>query len=286
MYAVGKTAAVGREGRPGEEAILSARLIDRPLRPLFPDGFRNDVQVVVTVLSVDKNNAPAIAGMIGASAALHISDIPFGGPIAGIKVGLVDGEYVVNPTLAQNEVSILDLTVAGTKDAVMMVEAGANEVTEEQALGAIMFAHDYIKELCALQEKIRAEIGRPKVQVPLFEPEPEMEQWVREFATERLKLALRASDKQEREQAIDTVREQLNEAYIETFGEEIFAEKAKDVGVVFDSLMKEEVRRSIIVEGIRPDGRKRDEIRPITCRVGVLPRTHGSGLFTQVRPKF
>ena len=124
-----------------------------------------------------------------ASAALHISDIPFGGPIAGIKVGLVDGEYVVNPTLAQNEVSILDLTVAGTKDAVMMVEAGANEVTEEQALGAIMFAHDYIKELCALQEKIRAEIGRPKVQVPLFEPEPEMEQWVREFATERLKLA-------------------------------------------------------------------------------------------------
>ena len=283
MYAVGKIPGGWgrREGRPGEEAILSARLIDRPLRPLFPDGFRNDVQVVVTVLSVDKNNAPAIAGMIGASAALHISDIPFGGPIAGIKVGLVDGEYVVNPTLAQNEVSILDLTVAGTKDAVMMVEAGANEVTEEQALGAIMFAHDYIKELCALQEKIRAEIGRPKVQVPLFEPEPEMEQWVREFATERLKLALRASDKQEREQAIDTVREQLNEAYIETFGEEIFAEKAKDVGVVFDSLMKEEVRRSIIVEGIRPDGRKRDEIRPITCRVGVLPRTHGSGLFTR-----
>ncbi len=283
MYAVGKIPGGWgrREGRPGEEAILSARLIDRPLRPLFPDGFRNDVQVVVTVLSVDKNNAPAIAGMIGASAALHISDIPFGGPIAGIKVGLVDGEYVVNPTLAQNEVSMLDLTVAGTKDAVMMVEAGANEVTEEQALGAIMFAHDYIKELCALQEKIRAEIGRPKVQVPLFEPEPEMEQWVREFATERLKLALRASDKQEREQAIDTVREQLNEAYIETFGEEIFAEKAKDVGVVFDSLMKEEVRRSIIVEGIRPDGRKRDEIRPITCRVGVLPRTHGSGLFTR-----
>lgn len=283
MYAKGKIPGGWgrREGKPSEEAILSARMIDRPLRPLFPDGFRNDVQVVVTVMSVDNNNSPTIAALIGASAALHVSDIPFAGPVAGIKVGLVDGEYIVNPTLAQCEKSLLDLTVAGTKDAVMMVEAGAKEVTEEQALGAIMFAHDYIKELCLLQEEIRAEIGKPKVEVPLFEPEPEMEQWVRDFATERLKLALRAADKQEREQAIDTVREQLNEAYIETFGEEIFAEKAKDVGVVFDSLMKHEVRRSIIVDGIRPDGRKPDEIRPISCKVGILPRAHGSGLFTR-----
>jgi polyribonucleotide nucleotidyltransferase len=224
MYAVGKIPGGWgrREGRPSEEAILSARMIDRPLRPLFPDGFRNDVQVVVTVMSVDNNNSPTIAGLIGASAALTISDIPFAGPVAGIKVGLVNGEYVVNPTLEQCEQSVLDLTVAGTKDAIMMVEAGAEEVTEEQALGAIMFAHDYIKELCLLQEEIRAEIGKAKVEVPLFEPEPEMEQWVREFATERLKLALRAADKQEREQAIDTVREQLNEAYIEAFGEQIF----------------------------------------------------------------
>jgi len=283
LYAVGRIPGGWgrREGKPSEEAILSARMIDRPLRPLFPDGFRNDVQVVVTVLSVDNNNSPTIAGLIGASAALHISDIPFAGPVAGIKVGLVNGEYVVNPTLAQCEQSILDLTVAGTKDAIMMVEAGAQEVTEEQALGAIMFAHDYIKELCALQEEIRAEIGKPKVAVTLFEPEPEMEQWVREFAMERLKLALRAQDKQEREQAIDAVREQLNEAYVEAFGEEIFAEKAKDVGVVFDALMKNEVRRAIIEEGIRPDGRKLDEIRPITCKVGILPRTHGSGLFTR-----
>lgn len=283
MYAVGKIPGGWgrREGRPSEEAILSARMIDRPLRPLFPDGFRNDVQVVVTVMSVDNNNSPTIAGLIGASAALTISDIPFAGPVAGIKVGLVNGEYVVNPTLEQCEQSVLDLTVAGTKDAIMMVEAGAEEVTEEQALGAIIFAHDYIKELCLLQEEIRAEIGKAKVEVPLFEPEPEMEQWVREFATERLKLALRAADKQEREQAIDTVREQLNEAYIEAFGEQIFEEKAKDVGVVFDSLMKDEVRRSIIQDGIRPDGRRLDEIRPITCKAGILPRTHGSGLFTR-----
>ncbi|NLM38906.1 MAG: polyribonucleotide nucleotidyltransferase, partial [Firmicutes bacterium] len=183
------------------------------------------------------------------------------------------------PNLDQQAESILDLTVAGTKEAVMMVEAGAKEVTEEQALGAIMFAHDYIKELCLLQEEIRAQIGKEKVAVQLFEPEPEMEQWVRDFATERLKLALRASDKQERELAVDTVREKLNEAYIEAFGEEIFEEKAKDVGVVFDSLMKEEVRRSIIFEKTRPDGRRPDEIRPISTRVGILPRAHGSGLF-------
>ena len=210
-----------------------------------------------------------------------MSDIPFSGPVAGINVGLVNGEYIINPTLDQQTDSILDLTVAGTKDAVMMVEAGAKEVTEEQALGAIMFAHDYIKELCLLQEEIRSQIGKPKVEVQLFEPEPDMEQWVRDFATERLKLALRSADKQEREQAVDTVREKLNEAYIEAFGEEIYEEKAKDVGVVFDSLMKEEVRRSIIFDKTRPDGRRPDEIRPISSRVGILPRAHGSGLFTR-----
>ena len=269
-----------KDGR-AKSAILAARMIDRPLRPLFPDGFRNDVQVVVTVLSVDYDNDPTIAGMIGASAALHVSDIPFSGPVAGINVGLVNGEYIINPTLDQQTDSILDLTVAGTKDAVMMVEAGAKEVTEEQALGAIMFAHDYIKELCLLQEEIRSQIGKPKVEVQLFEPEPDMEQWVRDFATERLKLALRSADKQEREQAVDTVREKLNEAYIEAFGEEIYEEKAKDVGVVFDSLMKEEVRRSIIFDKTRPDGRRPDEIRPISSRVGILPRAHGSGLFTR-----
>ena len=283
MYAVGRIPGGWgrREGRPSENAILAARMIDRPLRPLFPDGFRNDVQVVVTVLSVDYDNDPTIAGMIGASAALHVSDIPFSGPVAGINVGLVNGEYIINPTLDQQTDSILGLTVAGTKDAVMMVEAGAKEVTEEQALGAIMFAHDYIKELCLLQEEIRSQIGKPKVEVQLFEPEPDMEQWVRDFATERLKLALRSADKQEREQAVDTVREKLNEAYIEAFGEEIYEEKAKDVGVVFDSLMKEEVRRSIIFDKTRPDGRRPDEIRPISSRVGILPRAHGSGLFTR-----
>src|SRR5690554_492998 len=192
LYSVGKIPGGWgrREGRPSEDAILSARMIDRPLRPLFPDGFRNDVHVVATILSVDKNNSPTIAAMIGASAALHVSDIPFDGPIGGVNVGYVNGEFVINPTLEQQAVSELDLTVAGTEEAVMMVEAAANEVSEDVALEAITYGHRFIQELCRLQEQIREEIGKEKVEVPVFQVEESLLAWVREKTAESLPKAV------------------------------------------------------------------------------------------------
>src|SRR5690554_3211791 len=185
MYAAGKIPGGWgrREGRPSEDAILSARMIDRSLRPLFPDGFRNDVQIVISVLSVDKSNSPTIAGLIGASAALHVSNIPFGGPVGGVNVGLVDGEFIINPTLEEQTRSLLDITVAGTSEAVMMVEAAAKEVSEQVVLDAIDFGHVMVKELCRLQEEIRAQIGLEKHEVAIFQPEPEVEQWVRDYIT-------------------------------------------------------------------------------------------------------
>lgn len=283
MYSVGKIPGGWgrREGRPSEEAILSARMIDRPLRPLFPDGFRNDVQIVASVLSVDKNNSPTIAGLIGASAALHVSDIPFAGPVAGVKVGLVDGEFVLNPTLAQQEHSDLELTVAGTKEAVMMVEAAANEVPEQVVLEALEFGHKFIKELCELQEEIREKIGKDKVEVTIFEPESELDKWVRERLNDNLAEAMLTSEKQKREQLLDEVQASIHQAYIEVYGEELHEEHSKSIDLVFDTVLKEEVRRSITKDKVRPDGRKPDEIRPISCDVGLLPRVHGSGLFTR-----
>ncbi|HPT83396.1 MAG TPA: polyribonucleotide nucleotidyltransferase [Limnochordia bacterium] len=270
-----------REGRPSEEAILSARMIDRPLRPLFPDGFRNDVQIVATVMSVDKNNSPTIAALIGASAALTVSDIPFDGPVGGVKVGLVNGKLVLNPTLEEQAVSDLEITIAGTKDAVTMVEAGANEVPEQVILEAICFGHAAIKELCLLQEEIRAQIGKAKVEVPVFQPELELDRWVRERVYEELVQALKASEKLERERLLDEVRGGAHEAYQEEFGEELYEEQSKYIDAVFDAVLKEEVRRAITKDKVRPDGRKPDEIRPVSCQVGLLPRAHGSGLFTR-----
>lgn len=283
MYSVGKIPGGWgrREGRPSEEAILSARMIDRPLRPLFPEGFRNDVQIVTSVLSVDKNNSPTIAALIGASAALHISHIPFSGPVAGVKVGLVDGQFIINPTLAEQAQSDLDLTVAGTKDAVMMVEAAASEVSEKVALEAITYGHKVIQELCALQEEIRNQIGREKKDVTIFEPEATVDQWVRERATSKLASALMTSEKLERERLIDEVQISIREAYLEEYGEDQFEEQSKTLDAVFDNVKKEEVRRSITKDKLRPDGRKPDEIRPISCEVGILPRVHGTGLFTR-----
>jgi len=283
MYAIGRIPRVWlrREGRPSEGAILAARMIDRPIRPLFPDGFRNDAQVVATVLSVEHDNPPEIAAMIGASAALHISDIPFMGPIGGVKVGRVDGQFVINPTSAQNEESDLDLVVAGTHDAIMMVEAGARELPEEVMLEAIMFGHQEIQRITAFLEEIRAEVGKPKVEVPLYEPDPAVRDWVKERALARLDSAIRSADKQAREQAMADLKAQLLEEFQQEWGEEAFANHAKDVETVYDSLIKEHVRRMIVVEGERPDGRKLDEIRPIWCEVGVLPRTHGSAIFTR-----
>lgn len=283
LYSVGKIPGGWgrREGRPSEDAILSARMIDRPLRPLFPDGFRNDVHVVATILSVDKNNSPTIAAMVGASAALHVSDIPFDGPIGGVNVGYVNGEFVINPTLEQQAVSELDLTVAGTEEAVMMVEAAANEVSEDVALEAITYGHRFIQELCRLQEQIREEIGKEKVEVPVFQVEESLLAWVREKTAESLPKAVQTFEKLERESLIAAVEEQAHSAYIAEFGEEAYEEKQKDIGKAFDILLKEEVRRSITKDKLRPDGRKPDEIRPISCGVGILPRVHGSGLFTR-----
>ncbi len=282
MYAIGRIPRVWlrREGRPSEGATLAARMIDRPLRPLFPDGFRNDVQIVATVMSVEHDNAPEIAAMIGASAALTISDIPFLGPVGGVRVGYVDGQFVINPTAEQMEKSDLDLVVAGTKDAVMMVEAGANELPESVMLDAIMFGHEEIKRIVALQEEIREAVGKPKAEVPLAEPNADVAAWVRERAFDAIKDAVRSADKQDREEAVRQLQEQIVQTFAEEWGEEAAAH-VKDVESVFDQLLKEQVRAMIVVDGQRVDGRGHDEIRPIWCAASVLPRTHGSAVFTR-----
>jgi len=282
MYSVGRIPGGWgrREGKPGEDAVLAARMIDRPLRPLFPEGFRNDVQIVAQVLSVDQNHSPAISAMIGASAALTISDIPFKGPIGGVKVGRVNGEYIINPTQAQEDESDIDLVVAGTADAIMMVEAGAKEVDEEGMLQAIMFGHQAIKRICAAISEMGAKIGKPKMQVELFEPDPAVAEWVKDYAADKLMDALKTDDKQERQQGLDQVQSLIHETYRAQFGEEQYEEAVKSINYMIDKLTKDLVRK-MIISGTRPDGRKRDEIRPISIKVGLLPRAHGSGLFTR-----
>jgi len=282
MYAVGKIPGGWgrREGKPSEQAILAARMIDRPLRPLFADGFRNDVQIIAQVLSVDQNNSPEITALIGASVALTVSDIPFEGPIGGVKVGRVNGQFIINPTKAEEAESDLDLTVAGTAEAIMMVEAGAKEVDEEVMLQAIMFGHQEIKKLCAIQEDIRAKIGKPKIEVTLFEPDPAVQEWVTNFATDKLTNALYSKDKLEREQAVADVKQLIHDTYLQEFGEEKYLADKPSLDTVIDSTIKNIVRK-MIINGTRPDGRKMDEIRPLSIKVGILPRTHGSGLFTR-----
>lgn len=219
--------------------------------------------------------------MIGASAALTVSNIPFAGPVGAVKVGYIDGMFVLNPTLAEQAESDLEITIAGTKDAVTMVEAAANEVSEQVVLDAIAFGHEAIKELCALQEEIREQIGKEKAEVPVFQPEVDLDRWVREHVYEDLVQALRASEKLERERLLDEVQSGAHEAYQEQFGEEQYEEQSKFIDAVFDAVLKEEVRRAITQDKLRPDGRKPHEIRPISCQVGLLPRAHGSGLFTR-----
>jgi polyribonucleotide nucleotidyltransferase len=281
LYAVGKIPGgfIKREGRPSDKAILASRLIDRPIRPLFDEGFRNEVQVVTTVMSVDQDCSSEIAALIGASAALTISDIPFNGPIGGVIVGRVDGKFVINPTVEQMEKSDLHLVVAGTKDGVNMVEAGSKEIPEEVILEAIFFGHEAVKQLVAFQEEIAAQVGKPKMVFEIYQVDPEVERRVRELVTERIIAAVTVPEKQERQEAIDSLREEISAQLLEEWGEEAFAEKEKDVNAVFDKVMKEEVRRMILDEGKRPDGRKPDEIRPLSSEVDILPRTHGSGLF-------
>lgn len=278
MYAVGKIPGgfLKREGRPGEKAILTSRLIDRPIRPMFPDGYHNDVQIVATAVSVDQDNAPDMPAMIGASCALSISDIPFEGPIAGVRVGLIDGQFIINPTVEQAGVSLLNLAVAGTKDAILMVEAGAKEVSEETMLDAIWFAHDVIKELVAFQEKIMAEVGKPKMEVPVYTPPAEIVADIEAYGSEKLKAALMDANKLEREENVAKVKAEIVEVFIEKY-----PDNAKDVAYIIQKLVKKIVRRTISVDKIRPDGRQLDEVRPVACEVGLLARPHGSSLFTR-----
>jgi len=279
LYAAGKIPGGfnKREGRPGEDATLTARLIDRPIRPLFPKGYRNDIQVISIVMSVDADNTPEMAAMLGSSVALAVSDIPFQGPIAGVNVGLVDGELVINPTVAQREQSLLDLQVAGHKDAVNMVEAGAKEVPEDKMLEAIMFGHAAIKELVAFQESIVNEIAPVKKEFVPAPPNEQVENEVKRYAEELgLAQAIQTKDKLEREENITAVKLQIIDQYI---GQD--EETMTVVNKTFDGLIKEEVRRQITEDKIRPDGRRPDEIRPLDSEVGLLPRAHGSGLFTR-----
>ena len=281
LYAVGKIPGgfIKREGRPSEKAILSSRLTDRPIRPLFPEGFRNDVQVLNLVMSVDQDCSPEIAAMIGTSASLSISDVPFSGPIGGVAVGRVNGQFVVNPTQAQQEVSDLYLVVAGTKDAIMMVEAEANELPEEVMLEAIMFGHEEIRSIVATIEELVKVAGKEKMQVKLHAVNETVNAEVRAFAEERLVQAVRIAEKHARQEAIDAINSEtvtnFTEQYLET------PELLGDVKEVLHDIVKEEVRRLITHDKVRPDGRKLDEIRPIECDTALLPRTHGSGLFTR-----
>lgn len=276
MYAAGKIPGgfIKREGRPSEKAILNCRLMDRPLRPLFPKGFFNDVQVVATVMCMDNDAPSEIAAMIGSSVALAISDIPWDGPTGSVLIGRVDGQFIVNPSLEQREASDMHLVVSGTKEAIMMVEAGANEVPEEDILDAIMFAHEEIKKIVAFIEEIVAEVGKTKVELDLYEVPEEVNTAVRAYAEEKMRAAIQTYDKMERLDNMDAVETETKEHF-----EEIYPENAKDIDNVLYAITKEQVRSMILDDGIRPDNRKTDEIRPIWVDTGILPRTHGSGLF-------
>ncbi|HLQ95287.1 MAG TPA: polyribonucleotide nucleotidyltransferase [Pseudogracilibacillus sp.] len=277
LYAVGKIPGgfIKREGRPSEKAILTSRLIDRPIRPLFPEGFRNEVQVIITVLSVDQDCSPEMAAMIGSSVALSISDIPFDGPIAGAQVGQIDGEFVINPSVEQQENSNLDLTVAGTKDAINMVEANSDEVTEEVMLEAIMFAHDEIARLTAFQEEIMEAVHTEKMDIEVFQIDETIKANVESQAKDKLMEAIQVTEKHDREVAIDAVKDEVLALYEED------EEAIPHVKETLEEIVKAEVRRLITEDKKRPDGRGLSEIRPLSSKVGVLPRTHGSGLFTR-----
>jgi len=278
MYSAGKIPGgfIKRETRPTEKATLTARLIDRPIRPLFDKGMRNDVQVVATVLSVDVNNPPDIPAMLGSSVALCVSDIPWGGPTGSVTVGRIDGKMILNPNEQECAVSDLHLTVSGTKDAIMMVEAGANEVSEEVMLEGILYAHESIKELVAFQEKIVAEIGKPKRSFQLFLTGDDIKAAVRDYAMDKVRWSFDTSVREERQQREDQVKAEVLEHFAQQF-----PGREGEIGDAIYALNKEVMRRKILDQGIRPDGRGTTEVRPIWCEVGILPRTHGSAVFTR-----
>ena len=278
LYSVGKIPGgfIKREGRPSEKAILTSRLIDRPIRPLFPDGFRNDVQVITTVLSVDQDHSPEIVAMIGSSIALSISDIPFNGPTASVLVGLIDSEFKINPNSKEREESDIHLVVSGTEDAIMMVEAGANIVKEDIMLKGILTAHKEIQGLCKFIKEITEEVGKPKREFRVFKSNEEIENEIVEYGKDKLIVAINTFEKQERMENIDLVNEEIRQVFSEKY-----PESEKDINETIEKMLKKEVRRLILEENTRPDNRKVDEIRPISSEVGLLPRAHGSGLFTR-----
>ena len=287
LYSVGKIPGgfIKREGRASEAATLAARMIDRPMRPLFPEGFKNEVQIISTVLSVDQECSPELTAMFASSLAVSISKIPFNGPIAGVKVGRVNGELVINPTPEQLEVSELELTVAGTKEAINMVESSAKQVTEDVMLEALMFGHEAIKELIAFQEEIIAEIGEEKMEYETLVPEQEIIDRVKELATEKMDKALRIKDKLEKYAAIDAVKEEMIELYKSENEDKLKEDELKELLVKVNMVVSEveyDLFRSIVVkEKQRADGRQMDEIRPLSTDIDLLPRTHGSALFTR-----
>ncbi len=278
LYAVGKIPGsfMKREGKPTEKAILTSRVIDRPIRPLFPSDLRNDVSVVTTVLSVEQDNPPEIAAMIGASVAISISDIPFAGPIGGVWVGLVDGDLIINPTAEQREKSIMQLTVAGTKEKVVMIEAGAKEVDEDTMFEAIKYAHEEIITICEFIDGIVAEIGKPKFEYESIVVDPQLYDDVKEFAIEKVRAALDTDDKTVRDERMKVVTDEVVAHLIEKY-----PDIEEQIGEVLYKLQKYVVRRWILDDGKRVDGRKLDEIRPLAAEVGLLPRVHGSGMFTR-----
>lgn len=278
MYAVGKIPGgfIKREGRPSEKAVLTARLIDRPIRPLFPDGYRNSVQVIATVFSVEQDVSPDIVAMIGSSIALSISDIPFMGPTASVAVGLVDGQYIINPNEEQRNNSKIHLTVSGTKDAIMMVEAGSNIVTEKEMLDAILFGHKEIKRICEFIDTIVEEVGKEKVEYTVFKPDETIDKKVRAFAEDLFKEAINQEDKVTREEKIQGAKDAVYAEF-----EEDLEEYKKDIDEVVEDIIRGHVRNGILLHEKRPDDRKMDEIRPISVEAGILPRVHGSGLFTR-----
>ena len=278
MYSVGKIPGSfkRREARPSDKAILTSRLIDRPIRPLFPKGLFNDVTVIATCLSVDPNIPPEVYAMIGSSVALSISDIPWGGPTGSVIVGYVDGEYIINPDSEQRARSLLHLSLSGTKDAVMMVEAGAKEISEEEMLGAILFGHEEIKKICPFVEEIKAAVGKPKREIELYHVPEEIDAAVREYASDMLDKALENFDRTARQKAQDEV-----EADVQAHFAEIYEDKKREISDSLYYLTKEKVRNKILDQGIRPDGRTTKEIRPIWCEHGILPRVHGSAVFTR-----
>ena len=283
LYAVGKIPGsfLKREGKPQDKAILTSRAIDRPLRPLFPKDFRNDVCVVATVLSVDQDNSPEVCAMIGASCALSISDIPFGGPTAAVNVGYVDGKIIINPTVEEREKSRLTLTVAATEEKITMIEAGADEIPNDIMLEAIKEAHTEIKKICTFISEIKAEIGKPKFEYLSFAVNPEIYNEVEENFKDRMYVDVQAQEKEVRDENIEKITEDINNYFLEKYGEEFIEENARHIADSIHDLEKKCVREMILKEHKRPDGRGLTDLRPLSCEVGVLPRVHGSAIFTR-----